>query len=112
MNQTIVSKMTAASEESTIPIVKQGLMALSEKTDALFGLLVDPSKLPFPAESKQAFIKSISTAWAESFSTVFLSGLIFIVIGILTALAMGKSRIKRDKELKEKLDIVEKEEIA
>lgn len=112
MNHSIVSKMTEASETESIPVVQQALTALSEKTDALFGLLVDPSKLPFPEEIQQTLIKSISTAWAESFSTVFLTGLIFIVIGVFSALAMGKSRIKRDNELKDKLGIKEDAEAS
>lgn len=107
MNQTLVSNMKEASNDATVPVVEQALTALSEKTDALFGLLVDPSKLPFPAEIQETVIKSIASSWAESFSMVFLTGLVFIVIGIIAAMLIGKGKIKRDHELKEKLDIQE-----
>lgn len=109
MNQSISTKMGEVSAAATDPAVQQALQALSEKTDALFGLLVNPSALPFPVEMQEMVVKGIATAWTESFSTVFLTGLVFIVIGAFTALAMGKSRIKKDKELKEKLDIQDEE---
>ncbi|WP_050613733.1 MDR family MFS transporter [Bacillus testis] len=101
MNHTIVSNMLKESSSAHASMAQKALEALSEKTDVLFGLLVEPSRIPFPSELRAEIIKGISAAWANSFSTVFLTGLIFIIFGIAAALFIGNGRIKRDKALKE-----------
>lgn len=107
MNHTLASKMVDAAKNTENPVAHGTLTALSEKTDSLFGLLINPGLLQLPEDIKKIVLHAIQTAWSESFSTVFLTGLIFISIGILVALSVGKGRIKRDSELeiaKEKKD--------
>ncbi|MBD7963609.1 hypothetical protein [Fictibacillus norfolkensis] len=41
-------------------------------------------------------IETIKYVWSTSFSSVFLTGLIFIGIGIFVALSVGNSRIKKE----------------
>jgi EmrB/QacA subfamily drug resistance transporter len=101
MNHTLKGKMVDAANDAENPVAQQALTALSEKTDSLFSLLLNPSLLKMPEEIQNSVIHSIQIAWSESFSTVFLTGLIFISVGILVALAVGKGRIKKDKELED-----------
>ena len=93
--------MVESANNADNPIAHAALTKLSEKTDVLFGLLINPGLLKLPSDIQKMVIHGIQTAWSESFTTVFLSGLIFISIGILVALSVGKGRIKRDKELTE-----------
>ncbi|MGF6950773.1 hypothetical protein QF028_003278 [Neobacillus sp. B4I6] len=64
-------------------------------------MLLNPSLLKMPEEIQKSVIHAIQIAWSDSFSTVFLTGLIFIAVGVFVALAVGKGRIKRDSELNE-----------
>ncbi|MFS0784353.1 MDR family MFS transporter [Bacillus sp. 1P06AnD] len=98
MNQTIVSNMAAEAGATNETLVQKALESLAEKTDALFGLLVDPSRIPFPEELRNLVVQGISVAWSKSFSAVFLTGLIFIIFGIISALFIGNGRIMRDKD--------------
>ncbi|MFJ5714892.1 MDR family MFS transporter [Neobacillus sp. NPDC093127] len=98
MNHSLGTKMIQSAKETENPIAHEALKILSEKTDSLFRLLLDPSLLKLPEEIQKIVIHGIQTAWTESFSTVFLTGLIFISIGILVALSVGKGRIKRDSQ--------------
>ena len=52
-----------------------------------------------PEDIQNSVIHGIQIAWSDSFSTVFLTGLVFIAVGVFVALAVGKGRIKRDNEL-------------
>jgi EmrB/QacA subfamily drug resistance transporter len=105
MNSTLGTKMMDAAKEAENPIAQGTLRTLSEKTDILFGLLLNPSELKLPEDVLNNVIHGIQTAWTESFTTVFLTGLIFIALGIFVALSVGKGRIKKDSELeKEKQD--------
>ncbi|ETI69470.1 MDR family MFS transporter [Neobacillus vireti] len=98
MNHSLGTKMIQSAKETENPIAHEALKTLSEKTDSLFSLLLHPSLLKLPEEVQKIVIHGIQTAWTESFSTVFLTGLIFISIGILVALSVGKGRIKRDSQ--------------
>jgi EmrB/QacA subfamily drug resistance transporter len=100
MNHTLKGEMVTAANDAENPIAHKALQALSEKTDSLFSLLLNPSLLKMPEEIQKSVIHAIQIAWSDSFSTVFLTGLIFISVGILVALAVGNGRIKRDNELK------------
>ncbi|WP_064094339.1 MDR family MFS transporter [Rossellomorea aquimaris] len=100
MNQSLQGNMKEVTEQQQNPAAGQILAILSEKTDALFGLLVTPSLLQAPKEIGSIVIASIETAWSDSFTTVFLTGLVFISIGVGVALSVGNGKIKRDKELK------------
>ncbi|NHM33204.1 MDR family MFS transporter [Neobacillus terrae] len=99
MNHSLETNMADVADKAANPMAHQALKALSEKTDVLFGLLIKPDVLKMPEEMKKLIIHSIQTAWSDSFTTVFLTGLVFIAVGILVALSVGKGRIKRDKEL-------------
>lgn len=99
MNHSLGTKMVESAEHANNPIAQAALNKLSEKTDVLFGLLINPSLLQLPSDIQKIVIHGIETAWSESFTTVFLTGLIFIALGILVALSVGKGRIKKDKEL-------------
>ncbi|AZB42763.1 DHA2 family efflux MFS transporter permease subunit [Bacillus sp. FJAT-42376] len=66
--------------------------------NTLFGILIHPELLKIPEAQKTALIGSIKDLWVSSFSVTFLTGLIFVLAGILFALSVGKGRVKRDKE--------------
>ena len=107
MNQSLQENMKDVAAQQQNPAAGQILTGLSEKTDALFGLLVTPGLLEVPKEIGSIVISSIETAWSDAFTTVFLTGLIFIAIGVGVALSVGNGKIKRDKEVQEE---AEKEE--
>jgi EmrB/QacA subfamily drug resistance transporter len=98
MNHSLASKMTDAANQSSNPVAHTVLQKLSEKTDSLFSLLMNPGLLKLPAEIQKTVIKAIQTSWTGSFTTVFLTGLIFIGIGVIVALSVGGARIKRDEK--------------
>ncbi|MEH7073319.1 MDR family MFS transporter [Neobacillus drentensis] len=108
MNHTLKNEMAIVAKDANDPIAHQALTALSEKTDSLFSLLINPSLLKMPEEILKNVIHAIQVAWSNSFSTVFLTGLIFIAVGVFVALAVGNGRIKRDSELKDEV----KQEVA
>ncbi|CAM3864435.1 MDR family MFS transporter [Mesobacillus zeae] len=99
MNHSLEKNLADVIETEKNPIIAQILTKIGEKTDALFGILVKPELLKVPAEIKKPVIEGIETAWTQSFSTVFLTGLIFISIGIVVALSVGNGKIKRDSDL-------------
>jgi EmrB/QacA subfamily drug resistance transporter len=99
MNQTLQHKMTDAAANETNPILAGALDQLSDETDGLFGLLIKPDVLPMPEEMKAAIVSTIQHVWSQSFSTVFLAGLVFVALGIVVALSVGSGKIKRDSEL-------------
>jgi len=101
MNHTLKGEMVSAANDTENPIAHQALTVLSEKTDSLFSLLLNPGLLKMPEDIQNSVIHAIQIAWSDSFSTVFLTGLIFIAVGVLVALAVGKGRIKRDSEINE-----------
>ncbi|EIT86793.1 EmrB/QacA subfamily drug resistance transporter [Fictibacillus macauensis ZFHKF-1] len=99
MNHTLQQKMTDVATQETTPMLKAMFMKLSEKTDALFSLLIHPELLKLPTTLKTTVIHSIQTIWSDSFTTVFLTGLIFIGIGIFVALSVGSGRIASTKNV-------------
>jgi EmrB/QacA subfamily drug resistance transporter len=110
MNQRLQNNMVDATEAAEDPIVSQTLAALSEKTDILFGILLEPEELQLPEDIMNTVVEGIANAWSNAFSTVFLTGLIFIAVGIFVALAVGNSKIKRDKELQAEQELQNNEE--
>lgn len=106
MNHSINSKMNEAVNSEQNPIIKKTLEALGKETDKLFGILLKPELLPLPAELKEGLITTIKLVWAESFSFLFLFGLIFVGLGVVVALTVGSSRIKRDNESEETQKVV------
>jgi EmrB/QacA subfamily drug resistance transporter len=98
MNQTLKQKMADAAASETNPMLAGTLGELSGKTDGLFSLLINPDVLLMPDQLKTAVITVIQSVWSHSFSTVFLAGLLFVAVGIVVALFVGDSKIKRDAE--------------
>lgn len=98
MNQSLKDKMVDAAADEKNPMIQGVLEKLSDKTDALFGLLVKPDALKMPDQVKAPIIHTIENVWTSSFTTVFLTGLVFVGLGIFVALSVGNGRIKRDKE--------------
>ncbi|RBW68771.1 MDR family MFS transporter [Bacillus taeanensis] len=101
MNSNLQNNMNEAAAAATEPILAQTLALLKEKTDSLFGILLEPSILQLPEAVLTSVVTTIQTSWSNAFSTVFLTGLIFIGAGILAALFVGDSKIKRDKEIED-----------
>lgn len=99
MNGHLESNMVNASESAKDPIVAKTLGVLSEKIDNLFGIMMEPAVLKMPGDLTATIVKAIQTAWSQAFSSVFVTGLIFIGVGIFVALAVGNSKIKRDSEI-------------
>ncbi|MFL6557949.1 MAG: MFS transporter, partial [Bacillus sp. (in: firmicutes)] len=89
MNHTLKGEMVNVANDADNPIAQQALKTLSEKTDSLFSLLLNPSLLKMPEDIQNSVIHAIQVAWSDSFSTVFLTGLIFIAVGVFVALAVG-----------------------
>lgn len=101
MNKSLQSNMASVTTDQADPMAGEVLKEVGKESDALFSLLVNPELLKLPDELKTAVLTSIQTAWANSFTTVFLTGLIFITIGIFVALSVGNGKIKRDKTKEE-----------
>ncbi|WP_163102005.1 MDR family MFS transporter [Peribacillus alkalitolerans] len=99
MNNSLQSKMNAAVESESNPIIQKVLSSLADKTDILFGLLLKPEELKLPSEIKNSIIHTIKVVWTDAFSLVFSTGLIIVALGIFVSLTIGKARIKRDAEL-------------
>jgi hypothetical protein len=99
MNKNLQNNMNEAAETAQEPMLSQTLVALKEKTDALFGILLKPEVLELPEELLAVVVKTIQTAWSDAFSSVFSTGLIFVTVGVLAALFVGDSKIKRDKDI-------------
>lgn len=105
MNSTISEKMSTAADAEKNPYAGQVLQALKDKTDELFGLLIHPELLKLPDELKESVLSTIQTVWSDSFSTVFMTGLIFVATGILVAALIGNGKIKRDEKQGEEIAI-------
>lgn len=56
-----------------------------------------------PAEVSNIIIKTIENAWIDAFSSVFVTGIFFVSVGILVALSVGSGKIKRDQETEKDL---------
>ncbi len=98
MNHSIDNKMQDAISAESDPVILKVLKQIGEKADTMFGILLKPEALPLPEPIRRNVVTTLAQVWSSSFSTVFLWGLIFIALGILVALSVGGSKIKRDKE--------------
>ncbi|MFD0620069.1 MDR family MFS transporter [Paenibacillus sp. GCM10027629] len=99
MNHALASKMDEAlkTDQVTNNPVLSGIMSkLSEKVDDLFTIMLAPQALQLEADIKETVLNLIKTVWTEAFSIVFWAGLIFIVLGVLTACFVGNGRISRE----------------
>ncbi|WP_036709944.1 MDR family MFS transporter [Paenibacillus pinihumi] len=101
--QSNVADATAAAQND--PALSAAVTAMQKNPDVdLFSILIRPEllqKIGLPAELQSKIISLIQAAWTNAFSMVFLSGLIFVAIGVIVALLIGKGRIKSDKEKQE-----------
>lgn len=99
MNHALASKMETA-VQSPDAVKNPELSALLGKfvnsTDQLFQIMLNPEVIPVQGETKNAFLHTIQTVWTQSFSIVFLTGLVFIGLGIVVALMVGNGKISRD----------------
>ncbi|NDI35839.1 MFS transporter [Chengkuizengella sediminis] len=104
MNNTLTDKMTEVSNQQTDPLVASTLTTLGGEPDDLFGILINPGILQnvfqLPQDTANGVLYAIQSAWSQSFSFVFLTGLSVLALGIFVALAVGNGRIKRDKDKK------------
>ncbi|MBM7694232.1 EmrB/QacA subfamily drug resistance transporter [Peribacillus deserti] len=98
MTHSLHSNMEQAAAAEKNALLRPALEELSKKTDALFGILIQPEVLKVPDDARNVLISTIAKAWADSFSTVFLTGLLFVAAGIFVSLSVGRGKIKRDKE--------------
>ncbi|MFS1511649.1 MDR family MFS transporter [Chengkuizengella sp. SCS-71B] len=103
MNNTLSNKMSDVTSQQSDPTVVSTLTTIGDEPDDLFGILITtPNKLkeilPIPEETLHGVVLAIKTAWSQSFSFVFLTGLSIIALGIFVALSVGNGRIKRDKK--------------
>ncbi|WP_336587411.1 hypothetical protein [Bacillus spongiae] len=62
---------------SSNEMVRRTLFRLSEQTDALFGFLLNPTKLQLSEGLEYIVVSHIQMVWSNSFSTVFLTGFTF-----------------------------------
>ncbi|WP_442599025.1 DHA2 family efflux MFS transporter permease subunit [Neobacillus sp. D3-1R] len=109
MNHSIQDKMKEAVSAEKNPVSAKVLEELGKETDQLFGVLLKPDVLPVPGEIRNGIVTSIKLVWAESFSSLFMFGLLFIALGVIVALSVGSSRIKRD-QANEELKLQEQPE--
>ncbi len=108
MNKSLKTNIT--DETATIqsnPGLEQFFNKIGENTDQLFSLLINPQLLDVPDQAKNQIITLIQTAWSHSFTTVFLTGLTFVITGIFVALSVGNGKIKRDEPKKTATKVVE-----
>jgi MFS family permease len=102
MNKEIQSNIkNTLADEAVKSNVKSTLEGIGTDSDNLFQVMINPLALKDIAkEVAEQVVITIKTVWSDSFSMMFLIGLIIIFVGILISLAVGSGRIKSDKELK------------
>ncbi|MCR8642082.1 MFS transporter [Paenibacillus sp. N1-5-1-14] len=102
MNQTLPAKMTdmmKTEEVTSNPVVSKTLETIGSDYDKMFGVLIKPDALQMPADLTNLVLNPIKIAWSQSLSVVFLTGLVFIALGIVIAFTVGNGKIKRDREM-------------
>ncbi|MFE4896426.1 MDR family MFS transporter [Peribacillus butanolivorans] len=103
MNHNLQQNMDDAVVSEKNTLIQEALKALADKTDNLFNIMLYPENLKMPAEVSNIIIKTIENAWIDSFSSVFVTGIFFVSIGILVALSVGSGKIKKDQEAEKDL---------
>lgn len=94
--QSNVQSMAAEEQAKGNGAVADAVKGIQESGTDLYSVMVAPDKAQLPADLKADIVHYIQLAWSKAFSTVGLSGLIFIALGILVALLVGNKRIQRD----------------
>ncbi|WCR25376.1 MFS transporter [Paenibacillus thiaminolyticus] len=95
MNADIARNITAAMQHAD-PVTQAVLDRIGTDSNTLYQLLINPAMLPLEGEAKITVLDTLKEAWSASFSTVFLTGLGFIIAGIVISLLIGSGRISRD----------------
>ncbi|MDX8362399.1 MDR family MFS transporter [Cytobacillus sp. IB215316] len=96
MNKSIETKLAAAASTETNQVASGILDSLVGKTDDLLKTMLAPMTPDMPEDVSNIVVSTIQSVWTQSFSTVFLTGLIFIGLGIIVALSVGSGKIERD----------------
>ncbi len=104
MNHSIVAKMNDVLTDENVksdPAIGGVLTGLSQNTDDLFGAMIYPKALQqalqLTEETTEQVIHYVKVAWTGAFSHVFVIGLIFVALGIVTSLFVGSGKIQRDR---------------
>ncbi|KJB86694.1 multidrug MFS transporter [Paenibacillus sp. E194] len=96
MNSVIATNIANATA-SADPGTQAVLSKTGTDSNTLYQLLINSDLLKqLPEDLKVNVLNTIKDAWSASFSTVFLTGLGFIVVGIFVALLIGNGRISRE----------------
>lgn len=95
MNADIARNITAAIQNAD-PVTQAVLDRIGTDSNTLYQLLINPAMLPLEGQAKIAVLNTLKEAWSASFSSVFLTGLGFIIAGIVISLLIGSGRISRD----------------
>lgn len=104
MNSVIATNIANATA-SADPGTQAVLSKTGTDSNTLYQLLINSDLLKqLPEDLKVNVLNTIKDAWSASFSTVFLTGLGFIVVGIFVALLIGNGRISREAMQKRKPD--------
>ncbi|AQR77061.1 MDR family MFS transporter [Paenibacillus larvae] len=116
MNHNLKVNMTdtlATPDVTGNPMMSGALSQIGTDSDKMFGVMLNPQLLgdKLPADIVHNIVTTVKSAWVHSFSTVFLVGLIFVAIGVLITLTVGKGRIKRDKKESEASRVHESKEV-
>ncbi|SYX87442.1 MDR family MFS transporter [Paenibacillus alvei] len=102
MNSVIATNIANATA-SADPGTQAVLSKTGTDSNTLYQLLINSDLLKqLPEDLKVNVLNTIKDAWSASFSTVFLTGLGFIVVGIFVALLIGNGRISREAMQKRK----------
>lgn len=89
---TNIAKAKASADAMTQTVLEK----TGTDSNTLYQMLINSDQIPLPEEAKTNLLDTVKEAWASSFSTVFLTGLGFIVLGIFVSLLIGNGRISRD----------------
>ncbi|WP_019420347.1 MDR family MFS transporter [Paenibacillus sp. OSY-SE] len=95
MNAVIATNIAKA-KASADAMTQTVLDKTGTDSNTLYQMLINSEQIPLPAEAKTNLLDTVKEAWSSSFSTVFLTGLGFIVLGIFVSLLIGNGRISRD----------------
>jgi MFS family permease len=90
--ESLAAEEQAKGSGEVVDVVK----GIQESGTDLYSVMVSPDRAQLPEDLKADVVQYIQTAWSKAFTTVGLSGLIFIAAGIFVALMVGNKRIQRD----------------
>lgn len=91
-----VSSLVAEEQAKGNGAVVEAVQGIQAGGVDLYSVMVYPDRVPLPDELRDDVLHFIQTAWSQAFTTVSLTGLIFVAAGIIVALLVGNKRIQRD----------------